>query len=61
MTTPIAVRPAEAARMIGVGLTKLYEIIGAGELKPYKLGRATLIDVKDLVAYLERVKEGRAA
>jgi len=58
---PIAVRPAEAARMIGVSRSRLYQIIAAGHLRPYKLGRATLIDVEDLRAYLERVKEGRAA
>ena len=58
---PITVRPAEAARMIGVGKTRLYELIKAGDIRTFKLGRATLIDVADLRAYLERVKEGRAA
>lgn len=59
---PIAVRPAEAARMIGISRARLYQLIAAGELQPYKLGCATLIDVADLRALLERKKkEGRAA
>jgi excisionase family DNA binding protein len=59
-TQPLCVRPAEAARMIGVGKTRLYELIAAGELHPYKLGRATLIDVADIKALLDR-QRGRAA
>ena len=40
---PICVRVNEAARMIGVGRTKLYELIAAGEVETVKLGKATRI------------------
>lgn len=48
---PICVRVNEAARMIGVGRTKLYELIAAGEVKTVKLGKSTRITtgLRDLV------------
>ncbi|WP_426386933.1 helix-turn-helix domain-containing protein [Sphingobium sp. R-21] len=45
---PICVRVNEAARMIGVGRTKLYELIAAGEVKTVKLGKATRITTASL-------------
>ncbi|WHO37638.1 helix-turn-helix domain-containing protein [Sphingobium sp. AP49] len=45
---PICVRVNEAARMIGVGRTKLYELIAAGEVETVKLGRATRITTASL-------------
>lgn len=45
---PICVRVNEAARMIGVGRTKLYELIAAGELETVKLGKATRITTASL-------------
>ena len=38
---PICVRVNDAARMIGVGRTKLYELISNGELETIKIGKAT--------------------
>lgn len=45
---PICVRVNEAARMIGVGRTKLYELISAGEVETVKLGKATRITTASL-------------
>lgn len=45
---PICVRVNEAARMIGVGRTKLYELIAAGEIETVKLGKATRITTASL-------------
>ena len=45
---PICVRVNEAARMIGVGRTKLYELIAAGEVETGKLGKATRITTASL-------------
>lgn len=45
---PICVRVNEAARMIGVGRTKLYEMIAAGEIETVKLGKATRITTASL-------------
>ncbi len=45
---PICVRVNEAARMIGVGRTKRYELIAAGEVETVKLGKATRITTASL-------------
>jgi excisionase family DNA binding protein len=47
-TPPLAVRVREATRMIGLGRTKLYELIKAGDLETVKIGRATLITMRSL-------------
>ena len=40
---PICVKVNEAARMIGVGRTKLYELIAGGEVETVKLGKSTRV------------------
>jgi len=40
--------------MIGISRTKLYELIGTGEVETIKLGRATLVLVESLRALVER-------
>ena len=40
---PICVRGNDAARMIGVGRTKLYELIADGEVDTVKLGKSTRV------------------
>lgn len=40
---PICVRVNDAARMIGVGRTKLYELIASGEVETVKLGKSTRV------------------
>ncbi|WP_156839840.1 helix-turn-helix domain-containing protein [Novosphingobium aquimarinum] len=49
---PICVRINDAARMIGVGRTKLYELISTGELETVKIGKSTRVttaSIHDLV------------
>ncbi len=45
---PICVRINDAARMIGIGRTKLYELISAGEVETVKLGKSTRITTTSL-------------
>jgi excisionase family DNA binding protein len=45
---PICVKVNEAARMIGVGRTKLYELIASGEIEAIKLGKSTRITTASL-------------
>jgi excisionase family DNA binding protein len=45
---PICVRVNDAARMIGVGRTKLYELIAAGQVETVKLGKSTRITIASL-------------
>lgn len=51
---PLCVRINDAARMIGIGRTKLYELIGNGEVDVVKVGKATLVTTASLNAMIER-------
>ncbi len=51
--TPAAFSISEAARFIGLGRTKLYELIQRGELPVVRLGGRTLIRRIDAEALLE--------
>jgi len=55
---PICVRVNDAARMIGVGRTKLYELIAAGEVETVKFGKATRITTASLHELLRRNRGG---
>jgi len=48
----LAVSPAEAARLTGVGRTTIYEAIGSGALKSIKIGKRRLITIEWLKAWL---------
>jgi excisionase family DNA binding protein len=48
----LAVSPAEAARLAGVGRTTIYEAIGGGALKSVKIGKRRLITIEALRAWL---------
>ena len=50
--TPLAVRPAQAAQMLGISPRKLWELTNRGEVPHAKLGRATLYRVSDLEQWL---------
>jgi excisionase family DNA binding protein len=48
----LAVSPADAARLTGVGRTKLYEAIGSGALRSLKIGKRRLITIEALRDWL---------
>ena len=50
----LAVAPAEAARMLGLGRTKLYELMAANEITSIKIGTRRLIRVSAIEAFLDR-------
>lgn len=56
---PIAVSPDDARLAIRVGTTKLYELIAAGELQTFKIGRATRITTDSIRAYVARQLEAQ--
>jgi excisionase family DNA binding protein len=39
----LAVSPREAARILGCGSTKFYELLASGEIKSFHVGRRRLI------------------
>lgn len=53
---PITVRVRDACRMTGIGRSKLYELIAAGEIEIVKVGTITLISTAVLERFIERRK-----
>ena len=51
---PIAVSTKGACSAIGIGATKLYELINTGELDTFKIGKSTRITTASIEAYVER-------
>jgi excisionase family DNA binding protein len=49
----IAYRPAEAAEIIGISRSSIYELFASGELPARKLGHRTVVLRDDLLAYLD--------
>ncbi|MFC7290409.1 helix-turn-helix domain-containing protein [Hirschia litorea] len=49
---PIAVAPADAAKIAGIGRTKLYAALSSGELPSFKIGTRRLIRVSAIEAWL---------
>ena len=54
---PISVRVREACRLTGIGRSKLYELIGAGEIEVFKVGTSTLIPMERLEAFITKHRE----
>lgn len=50
----LCVRVNDAARMIGIGRKKLYELISSGELESIKIGKSTRITTASLHRLVER-------
>lgn len=51
---PIAVRIPQAARILGIGRSTLYQFISSGEIETIKVGRSTLIPTISLRQFVER-------
>ena len=56
---PLAVRVAEACRLTGIGRSKLYELIKAGDLQTIKIGAITLIPMSSLETLLRSASSER--
>jgi excisionase family DNA binding protein len=54
VSEPLVVRPRDACRLLAVGNTRLYELIGAGELETYLDGRARRITMDSIRRYIAR-------
>jgi excisionase family DNA binding protein len=52
MNNKIALSPKEACEALGIGKTRLYELIGQGKIEARQCGRRTLILVESLRAYV---------
>ena len=54
LIAPLSVRIPTAVKMIGIGRSKLYQLIQDGEVEVVKIGSATLIPVASLERLLDR-------
>jgi excisionase family DNA binding protein len=58
-TRPLTVRIPEACRLTGIGRSKLYELIAAGQIEVIKVGTISLVPVSSLLEFLRaRTREG---
>ncbi len=51
---PITVRIRRAVELTGIGRSKLYELVAAGEIDVVKVGSSTLVIFASLKAFIER-------
>ena len=47
--------PVEAARRLGIGRTRMFALIGAGEVRSVKIGRLRRVPVEALNDYVARI------
>lgn len=51
---PLALKPADAARLVGWNLTDLRQAYYSGRLPYYKVGKRVMIPRADLLAFMEQ-------
>jgi excisionase family DNA binding protein len=56
MDGPLLLSPREAAKALGMGRSRLYELLRAGEIKSLKVGRLRKIARADLDAFVEGLR-----
>ena len=54
---PLAVSPAECARLLGISRPKVYDLINQAGFPSFKLGSRTLISVDGLRAWIAKKTE----
>jgi excisionase family DNA binding protein len=52
--TPLVMKPLEAARQLGVGISTTYKLMKTGELDAFRCGRSRRITVASIHAYIAR-------
>lgn len=51
---PLAVSPRAACKLLSIGLTRLYEIMNAGELDSFHVGRSRRVTVASIDRFIQR-------
>ena len=51
---PLLVTSAEAARILSIGRTAVYQLIWSGELTPIHIGRSVRISIDELETFVQR-------
>jgi len=52
----LLLRPEEAARVLGIGRSKLYELLAAGEIESVQIGSCWRVPVEGLHRYVDRLR-----
>ncbi len=60
MNEPILFKPTEAARALGIGHSKLYELLQAGVLESVHIGACRRIPADSLNALVARLRSAEA-
>ena len=55
----LLLRPAEAAQMLGIGRTKVYELLAAGELPSIKIGACVRVPIDGLRQWIQDQTHGQ--
>lgn len=56
---PVLYRVPEAARMLGLGKSKTWELIARGEIETIKIDGARRVPAEALADYVKRLRSGR--
>ena len=56
---PLLVSVAQTLNLLGIGRTSLYELMASGEVVPVRIGRSVRFVLKDLEAFVERLRAAR--
>jgi excisionase family DNA binding protein len=54
VAAPLAVRPSEAARMLSMGISRMYKLLRTGALTSYRDGRSRRVLVSSIHEYIAR-------
>jgi len=60
-TPLLLLTPEQAAERLGIGRSKVYELIGTGELESVKIGRLRRVPVDALTAFVEHLRKEKAS
>ena len=55
---PVALRPRDVARLVGLGKSEVAKLIASGDLPSFKIGSARLIAVEDFRVWIAAHRQG---
>lgn len=58
--TPLLLRPEEAAQYLGIGRTKIYELIRSGALRSVRIGALRRVPASALTEFVSHLEEDAA-
>jgi excisionase family DNA binding protein len=57
-TEPLSISVDAAARIVGIGRTRMFGLVGNGTIPSFKIGRTRLIRTQDLRDFVNRAARG---